>query len=162
MPSERRFRDDGTKATWFYKPDDGDEDVVHAGIVSKSQKLPEFSRFCNSPPTGVGQGEHRSVQHEPDTERGTSVPGIERCATSSKGKETGTVHRSASPYECRSAPGQLLRAEAAGCARRGAILSRRRFWLPVAQPVSEIAVRVAGHKTGSLPVPCREPPPPRS
>jgi hypothetical protein len=46
MPSERRFRDDGTKATWFYKPDDGDdqmnendEDVVHAGIVSKSQKL---------------------------------------------------------------------------------------------------------------------------
>ena len=49
MPSERRFRDDGTKATWFYKPDDGDdrmkendEDVVHAGIVSKSQKIPEF------------------------------------------------------------------------------------------------------------------------
>ena len=49
MPSERRFRDDGTKATGFYKPYDGDdqmnqkvEDVVHAGIVSKSQKLPEF------------------------------------------------------------------------------------------------------------------------
>jgi hypothetical protein len=49
MPSECRFRDDGTKATWFYKPDDGDdrmkendEDVVHAGIVSKSQKIPEF------------------------------------------------------------------------------------------------------------------------
>ena len=49
MPSERRFRDDGTKATRFYKPDDGDdqmnekdEDVVHAGIVSKSQKIPEF------------------------------------------------------------------------------------------------------------------------
>jgi hypothetical protein len=49
MPSERRFRDDGTKATRFYKPNDGDdrmnendEDVVHAGIVSKSQKLPEF------------------------------------------------------------------------------------------------------------------------
>ena len=49
MPSERRFRDDGTKATWFYKPYDGDdqmnqkdEDVVHAGIVSKSQKIPEF------------------------------------------------------------------------------------------------------------------------
>ena len=40
---------DGTKATWFYKPNDGDdrvnendEDVVHAGIVSKSQKIPEF------------------------------------------------------------------------------------------------------------------------
>jgi hypothetical protein len=49
MPSERRFRDDGTKATRFYKPNDGDdrmneddEDVVHAGIVSKSQKIPEF------------------------------------------------------------------------------------------------------------------------
>jgi hypothetical protein len=49
MPSECRFREDGTKATRFYKPDDGDdrmkendEDVVHAGIVSKSQKIPEF------------------------------------------------------------------------------------------------------------------------
>jgi hypothetical protein len=48
MPGERRFRDDGTKATGFYKPYDGDdqmnqkdEDVVHAGIVSKSQKIPE-------------------------------------------------------------------------------------------------------------------------
>jgi hypothetical protein len=49
MPSERRFRDDGTKATRFYKPDDGDDrmnqndwDIVHAGIVSKSQEIPEF------------------------------------------------------------------------------------------------------------------------
>jgi hypothetical protein len=49
MPSERRFRDDGTKTTRSYKPDDSDdrmdendEDVVHAGIVSKSQKIPEF------------------------------------------------------------------------------------------------------------------------
>ena len=49
MPSERRFRDDGTKPTRFHKPDDGDdrmnekeEDVVHAGILSNSQKLPEF------------------------------------------------------------------------------------------------------------------------
>ena len=49
MPSECRFRDDGTKATRFYKPDAGDdrmkendEDVVHAGIVSKSQKITEF------------------------------------------------------------------------------------------------------------------------
>jgi hypothetical protein len=49
MPSKRRFRDDGTKATRLYKADDGDdqmyekdEDVVHAGIVSKSQKIPEF------------------------------------------------------------------------------------------------------------------------
>ena len=49
MPGERRFCDDGTKATRFDKPDGGDdrmdendEDVVHAGIVSKSQKPPEF------------------------------------------------------------------------------------------------------------------------
>jgi hypothetical protein len=49
MPSERRFRDDGTKATRFYQPNDGDdrmkendEEVVHAGIVSKSQNLLEF------------------------------------------------------------------------------------------------------------------------
>ena len=49
MPSERRFRDDGTKATRLHKPDYGDdrmneneEDVVHAGIVSKSPKIPEF------------------------------------------------------------------------------------------------------------------------
>jgi hypothetical protein len=59
MPSERRFRDDGTKATRFYKPNDGDdrmnendEDVVHAGMVSKSQKTPNSGRFCDSPPTG--------------------------------------------------------------------------------------------------------------
>ena len=52
MPSERRFRYDGRKATRFHKPDDGDdrmneneEDVVHAGIVSKSQKIPEFRPF---------------------------------------------------------------------------------------------------------------------
>ena len=49
MPGERRFRDDGTKAPRFYEPDDGDdqmnendEDVVHGGIVPKSQKIPEF------------------------------------------------------------------------------------------------------------------------
>ena len=36
---------------------------------------------------GADQGEHRSNQHEPDTERGTRVPGIERCAASSKGEE---------------------------------------------------------------------------
>jgi hypothetical protein len=47
MPSERRFRDDGTKATWFYKPDDDQtnknaEDVVHTDIVSKSKKILEF------------------------------------------------------------------------------------------------------------------------
>jgi hypothetical protein len=44
-----RFGDDGTKATRFYKPADSDdrrnendEDIVHPGIVSKSQKPAEF------------------------------------------------------------------------------------------------------------------------
>jgi len=48
MPSERRFRDHGTNATRSFKPGNGDdrmnendEDVVRAGIVSKSQKIPE-------------------------------------------------------------------------------------------------------------------------
>src|SRR6516225_8155583 len=49
MPSEHGFGDDGTKATRFCKPDDGDDqmkekgqDVVDPGIVTKSQKAPEF------------------------------------------------------------------------------------------------------------------------
>src|SRR5215471_3037604 len=70
---------------------------------------------------GVGQGEHRSVRHESDTERETSVPGIERCATSSKGKEAGTVHGIAAPGDGGSASGQLLRVEAESGTR-----SRRR------------------------------------
>jgi hypothetical protein len=52
MPSERRFRDDGTKSTRFHKPDDGDdrmnekeEDVVMLCMPASYQtlkKLPEF------------------------------------------------------------------------------------------------------------------------
>ena len=45
MPSQRGFGHDGAKTTRLYKPNDGDdqmnendEDVVHPGIVSKSQK----------------------------------------------------------------------------------------------------------------------------
>ena len=38
-------------------------------------------------------------QHAPDTERGTHVPRIGRCAESSKRTEAGTVHRSAPPFE---------------------------------------------------------------
>ena len=59
MPSQHGFGDDGTKATRFYKADDGDdqmnendEDVVHPGIVTKSQKAQDSGLFCNSPPTG--------------------------------------------------------------------------------------------------------------
>src|SRR5450432_3052032 len=68
---------------------------------------------------GAGQGEHRSVQHEPDTERGTSVPGTGRCASGSKGKEAGTVYRFAPPYDDPSAAGQLSRVEAECCTRGG-------------------------------------------
>src|SRR5262245_43765408 len=68
---------------------------------------------------GADQGAHRTIQHEPDTERGTSVPGIERCAASSQGKEAGTVHGSAPPSERGSATGQLLRIEAASGSRGG-------------------------------------------
>jgi hypothetical protein len=46
MPSQHGFGDDGTKATRSQKADDqmneNDEDVVHHGIVTKSQKAPEF------------------------------------------------------------------------------------------------------------------------
>jgi hypothetical protein len=56
MPSERRFRDDGTKATRFYEPNDGDdrmnendEDVAHAsnGInTSKTTSLRPIWQFA--------------------------------------------------------------------------------------------------------------------
>jgi hypothetical protein len=68
---------------------------------------------------GADQGEHRAIQHEPDTERGTSVPGIERCAASSQGKEAGTVHGSAPSSERGSTTGQLFRIEAASGAPGG-------------------------------------------
>src|ERR1039458_6767302 len=46
---------------------------------------------------GADRGEHRSIQHAPDTEREPYVPGVERCAASSKREEAGTVPRSAPP-----------------------------------------------------------------
>src|ERR1019366_8172834 len=64
---------------------------------------------------GTDRGEHRSIQHAPDTEREPYVPGVERCAASSKRKEAGTVPRSAPSSERRSAAGQLLRLEAKSC-----------------------------------------------
>ena len=77
------------------------------------------------PSAEAGEGRAQTKENiaqsnmQPDTERGTSVPGIERCATSSKGKEAGTVHRFAPPSDGRSAAGQLLRLEAASCAGSG-------------------------------------------
>jgi len=40
---------------------------------------------------GAGQGEHRSTQHPPDTERGASVPGIERCTSSNTARHSSKV-----------------------------------------------------------------------
>src|SRR5579862_7814646 len=57
------------------------------------------------PSTEVGEERVRTKEniaqckHEPDTERGTSVPGIARCARSSQGKEARTVHRSSPPSD---------------------------------------------------------------
>ena len=61
---------------------------------------------------GTDEGEHRSITHAPDTEREAHVPGIGRCAESSKGKKAGTGHRLAPPSERRSSPRQLLRISA--------------------------------------------------
>jgi hypothetical protein len=57
---------------------------------------------------GADSGEHRSITHASDTERNTHVPETGRCATSSIGKEAGTVHSSAPPSEHKFAPGQLF------------------------------------------------------
>ena len=40
---------------------------------------------------GTDEGEHRSAAHASDTERETHVPGVGRCAQSSKGKKAGAV-----------------------------------------------------------------------
>ena len=61
---------------------------------------------------GTDWGEHRSITHAPDTEREKYVPGIGRCAASSKSKEAGTVHRIAPPSERRTTPRELLRTQA--------------------------------------------------
>src|ERR1700676_1872109 len=50
---------------------------------------------------GAGQGEHRLIQHSPDTVRRRSVPRIERCASSSEDEEERTVHSFTSPCERR-------------------------------------------------------------
>ena len=87
MPSQHGFGDDGTKATRFYKADDGDdqmnendEDVVHPGIVTKSQKAPDSGRFCNSPPTGL-----------PGADAQTSPPIISRYSCSVNARQVSDV-----------------------------------------------------------------------
>ena len=70
-----------------------------ASVMRVSSAAPLLQRSfvgpsCRSEPAkgggwggkGAGQGEHRLVLHEPDTERGTSVPRIERCAAAVIGR----------------------------------------------------------------------------
>ncbi len=70
------------------------------------------------PSAEVGEGRARTKEnivqsHKHPTQSGKAhVPGIERCATSSKREEAGTVHRFAPPSKDRSAAGQLLRIKA--------------------------------------------------
>jgi hypothetical protein len=47
MPSERRFRDDSTKATRFYKPGDGEE-MVKATSISRRPPTPSFLHTARS------------------------------------------------------------------------------------------------------------------
>src|SRR4029077_13972168 len=54
------------------------------------------------------QGERRSTQHAPDTERGARVTRVGRRAESSTGKQGNEVHCLAPPSDRRSAAGKLL------------------------------------------------------
>ncbi len=68
----------------------------------------------------AGQGEHRPGPHAFDTVREKSrIPGTGRCASSSQGKEEGTIHRAVTPSDARAAPGKLLRSETGGRAGSG-------------------------------------------
>src|SRR5215469_265158 len=57
------------------------------------------------------QGERRTIQHVPDSEREGRVPRIGRRAESSKGTQGDEVHRLAPPFKRRSAAGELLLVE---------------------------------------------------
>src|SRR5262249_11163268 len=83
-----------------HKPNGGHERSGEVGLCrSTSEPAEQRSASFRGGWGGKGAdyGEHRSISHEPDTERGTHVPGIARCATSSKRKEAGTLHRFATP-----------------------------------------------------------------
>ena len=63
-------------------------------------------------------GENIVQSHMPSTQSGKSMSRIARCAASSNGKETGTVHRFAPPSKRHPTSGKLLRSQAASFARR--------------------------------------------
>src|SRR5665811_594784 len=105
-----------------HKPNGGRERSGAVGLCRSTDEPAEQRRATFSGGwggKGADRGEHRSITHAPDTEREAHVPGVERCAASSKRQESGTVHRSAPPYERGSAAGQLLRIKATGCTGSG-------------------------------------------
>jgi hypothetical protein len=102
-----------------HKPNGGHERAGEVGLCRTTYEPAEQRRatFCGGRGgKGTDQGEHRSIAHVPDPERETHVPGIARCAASSKGKKAGTVHRFAPPPERRVTARQLLRASASSVA----------------------------------------------
>src|ERR1700681_3827997 len=103
-----------------HKPNCGHERAGEVGLCRSTGEPAEQRRAAfggGRGGKGADQGEHRSISHAADTEREMHVPGIARCAASSKSKEAGTVHRSTPPSKRRSASGQLLRIKATSCAR---------------------------------------------
>ena len=89
--------------------------VAHGGNVNPSRN--RKSENGKPPPTAgapklyPNQGERRSIQHVPDTERRSRVTGVGGRAESSKGEQGDEVHRLAPPPDGRSATGKLLLTE---------------------------------------------------
>src|SRR5579862_9172836 len=85
------------------------------GAVQVGQiKISKWAKLEYRTQKAADQGEHPSIQHALDTERGARVPWVGGCAQGSKGTEGDEVHRLTSPSDSRAAPGQLLRPEAKG------------------------------------------------
>src|SRR5260370_41413899 len=88
----------------------GEVGLCRSTCEAAEQRRATFCGGCGG--KGTDGGEHRSVTHAPDTEREAHVPGTERCAKSSKGKQGAAGHSSAPPSEHRTTPRELLRASA--------------------------------------------------
>src|SRR6516162_10563458 len=96
---------------FFFQAEDGIRDYKVTGVqtcalpISCEPAEQGRKTFCGGRGgKGTDEGEHRSIAHAPDTEREAHVPGIGRCAESSKGRKAGAVHRSAPPPDHRVTP----------------------------------------------------------
>ena len=79
---------------------------MHAAEESDSGVVPmNQPNKSGQPQAEVGEGRPGIKENiaqsntRPDTERSKRVPGIERCAEKSKGKETGKVHGAVAPSD---------------------------------------------------------------